>query len=189
MLLYFASSIFYFVNGCLWLIPYIKIWWYMLIRGGRSFCKIIRDPNPHEHARPKYSHDCFRNVWIKQKYINEKQVIRTQRFNCIAKKIMQFLSHTFGYYPHFLRAIFGAYSFSLFWFSVIYFLLRIVGYKLGFVRDLTYRKYRPRRRGSGKSYIISIRYKKNRHRNKRRIKKKRATRSPFVEFRSASKLM
>ena len=35
MLLYFASSTFYFVNGCLWWIRYIKIWWYMLSRGGR----------------------------------------------------------------------------------------------------------------------------------------------------------
>ena len=103
MLLYFASSTFYFVNGCLWWIPYIKIWWYMLSRGGRSFCDIIRNPNPHEHARPKYLHDCFRNFWIKQKYINDKWVIRTQIFNCIAKKILQFSSHTFGYYPHFQR--------------------------------------------------------------------------------------
>ena len=133
MLLYFSSSTFYFVNGCLWWIPYIKIWWYLLSRGGRSFCEIIRDPNPHEHAQPKYLHDCFRNVWIKQKYINEKWVIRTQRFNCIAKKILQFSSHTFGYYPHFFSTIFGAYSFSLFGFPVIYFLSRIVGYKLGFV--------------------------------------------------------
>ena len=115
----------------------------MLSRGGRSFCEIIRDPNPHEHARPKYLHDFSRNVWIKQKYINKKWVIRTQRFNCIARKILQFSSHTFGYYPHFLRAIFGAYSFSLFGFSVIYFLSRIVGYKLGFVRSPTYRKYLP----------------------------------------------
>ena len=49
------------------------------------------------------------------------------------------------------------------------------------MRGPTYRKYRPRRCGSGKSYLRSIRYKKNRHRKKRRIKKKRATRSPFVK--------
>ena len=71
MLLYFASSTFYFVNGCLWWIPYIKISWYMLSRGGRSFCEIIRDPNPHGRARPKYLHDCFRNFWIK-KYISTR---------------------------------------------------------------------------------------------------------------------
>ena len=113
--------------------------------------------------------------------MNKKWVIRKQRFNCIAKKILQFSSHTFRYYPHFLRAIFSAYSFSLFGFSVIYFLSRIVGYKLGFVQGSTYCKYRPRRRGSGKYYLRSIRYKKNRHRKKCRIKKKRATISPFVK--------
>ena len=57
-----------------------------------------------------------------------------------------------------------------------------MGYKLGFVRGPTYHKYCPRRRGYGKSYIRSIRYKKDRHRKKRRIKKKRATRSPFVKL-------
>ena len=127
MLLYFASSKICFVNGCLWWILCICIWWYMLSQGGRSFCEIIRDPNPHEYARPKYSHDWSRNVWIKYIYINEKWVIRTKIFNCIAWKILQFSSHTFGYYPHFLRAIFGAYSFLLFGFSVIYFLSIIVG--------------------------------------------------------------
>ena len=92
-----------------------------------------------------------------------------------------FISHFRILSSFFLRAIFGAYSFSLFGFSVIYFLSRIVGYKLGFVQSSTYRKYLPRRRGSGKSYLRGIRYKKNRHRKKRCIKKKRATRSPFVE--------
>ena len=71
MLLYFTSFTFYFVNGCLGWIPYLKIWLYVLNRGGRSFCEIIRNPNSHEHARPKYLHDCFRNVWMKQKYINK----------------------------------------------------------------------------------------------------------------------
>ena len=102
------------------------------------------------------------------------------------KKILQFSSHTFGYYPHFLSAIFIAYSLSLLGFSVIYFLSRIVGYKLGFVRVPTYHKYCPRRRGSVKSYIRSIRYKKDRHRKKRRINNKRATRSPFVTLFSSA---
>ena len=86
----------------------------------------------------------------------------------------------------FLSAVFGLYSLSLFGFSVIYFLSRIVGYKLGFVRGPTYHKYRPRRHSSGKSYTRIIRYKKDRHRNKRRIKKKRATRSPFVKLFSSA---
>ena len=47
MLLYFTSFTFYFVNGCLWWIPYLKIWLYVLNRGGRSFCEIILNPNPH----------------------------------------------------------------------------------------------------------------------------------------------
>ena len=101
MLLYFASSTICFVNGCFWWIPYIRIWWYMLSRGERSFCEIIRDPNPQRYAWPKYLHDCFRNVWINQKFINEKWVIRTQRFNCIMEKILQFSSYSFGYYSHF----------------------------------------------------------------------------------------
>ena len=90
------------------------------------------------------------------------------------KKILKFSSHTFGYYPHFLSAVFGVYSLSLFGFSVIYTLSIIVGYKLGFVRGPTYCKYLPQRRGYSK-------YKKNRHRKKRRIKKKMSTRSPFVK--------
>ena len=96
-----------------------------------------------------------------------------------------FISH-FRIISSFLSAIFGAYSLSLFGFSEIYFLLRIVGYKLGFVRGPTYQKYVPQRRGSGKSYIRSIRYKKERHRKKRRIKKKRATRSPFMKLFSSA---
>ena len=125
-------------------------------------------------------------LWIRVANDLTKCVIQTQRFNCIMKKILQFLSHTFGYYPHFLSAIFGAYSLSLFGFSVIYFLLRILGYKLGFVQGPTYHKYFPRRRGSGKSSIRSIKYKKYRHRKKRRIKNKRATRSPFVKLFSSA---
>ena len=61
-----------------------------------------------------------------------------------------------------------------------------MGYKLGFVWGPTYRKYRPRRRGSRKSYLRSIRYKKNRHRNKLRIKKKKATISPFLKSLSSA---
>ena len=61
-----------------------------------------------------------------------------------------------------------------------------MGYKFGFVRGPTYHKYFPQRRGSGKYSIRSIKYKKYRHRNKRRIKKKRATRSPFVKLFSSA---
>ena len=49
-----------------------------------------------------------------------------------------------------------------------------------------YHKYFLRRRGSGKYYIRSIRYKKDRHRKKRRIKKKRAPISPFVKLFSSA---
>ena len=59
-------------------------------------------------------------------------------------------------------------------------------YKLGFVQGPTYRKYCPRRRGSEKYSIRSIRYKKYRHRKKRRLKKKRAKRSSFVESSSSA---
>ena len=54
------------------------------------------------------------------------------------------------------------------------------------MRGPTYHKYRPGHRGSGKSYIRSIRYKKDRHIKKRIIKKKRATRSPFVKLLSSA---
>ena len=96
-----------------------------------------------------------------------------------------FISH-FRILSSFLSAVFGVYSFSLFGFSVIYFLSRIVEYKLGFVRGPTYLKYFPQRRGSGQSSIRSIRYKKYRNRKKRRIKKKRATRSPFLKLFSSA---
>ena len=69
---------------------------------------------------------------------------------------------------------------------MIYFLSRILGYKLGFVRSPKYRKYHPRRCGSGKSYRRGIRYKKNWYRKKRLLKKKRATRPPLVESSSSA---
>ena len=68
--------------GCLWWIPYILIWWYMLSRGGRSFCEIIRDPNPHEYARPKHSHYWSRNVWIKI-YISTRNGSYVQRYSIV----------------------------------------------------------------------------------------------------------
>ena len=123
---------------------------------------------------------------LKYIYINERWVLRTKIFNRIARKILQFSSRTFGYYYHFLLAIFGTYSCLLFGFSVIHFLLRIVGYKLGFVRSPKYRKYHPRCCSSGKSYQRGIRYKKNWHRKKRRIKNKRSTIPPLVESSSSA---
>ena len=61
-----------------------------------------------------------------------------------------------------------------------------MGYKFGFVRGPTYHNYFPRRRGYGKYYTRSIRYKRDRHKKKCRIKKKRATRSPFVKLFSSA---
>ena len=91
-----------------------------------------------------------------------------------------FISHIRLLSSFFARYVWCILIFTI-WFLSDILLSRIVGNKLGFVPGPTYRKYRPRRRDSGKSYIRSIRYKKDRHRNKRRIKKKRATRSPFVK--------
>ena len=97
-----------------------------------------------------------------------------------------FISHFRILSSFFERHFWCILTFFLFGFSVIYFLSRIVGYKLGFVRGPTFHNYCPRRRGSGKSSIRSIRYKKYRHRKKRRLKKKRATRSSFVESSSSA---
>ena len=143
-------------------------------QGGRSFCEIIHDSNPHKLPRPLRTHVCVGNFRLK--CINEKWALRTKQFNHIARKTLQFSSHYFGYYPHFLRAIIGTYQFSLFWFSVIYFLSRIVGYKFGMVRTPLCPEYHPRRLHSGRSYRRGTRYAKNWHRKKRNIKQKKTTR-------------
>ena len=82
-----------------------------------------------------------------------------------------FISH-FRILSSFFERLFQCILTFTIWVLSNIFLSRIVGYKLGFVRGPTYHKYRPQRRGSGKSYISSIRYKKDRHRKKRRINKK-----------------
>ena len=98
-----------------------QIWLYVFNRGGQSFCEIIRYPNPHEHARSKYLHDCFRNVWIRQKYINKKKGHTNTEIQLYREKdTVIFISH-FRILSSFLSAIFGAYSLSLFGFSVICF--------------------------------------------------------------------
>ena len=45
---------FCFVNGCLWWIPFIKIWRNLLSYNGRSIFDISIDPNPNDQPK-KYS--------------------------------------------------------------------------------------------------------------------------------------
>ena len=51
--LYFARCNLFFVDGCLWWILYIKIWWHLLSHNERSIFDILIDPNPN--AQPKYT--------------------------------------------------------------------------------------------------------------------------------------
>ena len=57
ILLYFASCTFCFINGCLWWIPYIKLWWMMLSKNGRSVRAIFRDGNPKEGPKEKQNQE------------------------------------------------------------------------------------------------------------------------------------
>ena len=43
---YLASCIFCFMNGCIWWIPFIKIWWHLLSQNGRSIFDTLFDSNP-----------------------------------------------------------------------------------------------------------------------------------------------
>ena len=106
-----------------------------------------------------------------QLYRKEYTAIFISHFRIISSFFALFLVHTHFYYLSSQGYIF---------------LLRIVGYKLGFVRSTKHIKYHSQRRGSGKSYQRGIRYKRNWHRKKRRIKKKRATRPPLVESSSSA---
>ena len=98
--LYFVSYIFCFMNGCLWWIHFINIWWHLLSHNRRSIFDIIIDPNPKE--RPKntpqvicvrgkqYSSvvsEGFHGSWQKEKYnqwylkykvLNENWIFRTK---------------------------------------------------------------------------------------------------------------
>ena len=44
---YFVIYIFCFMNGCLWWIPFIKIWWHLLSYNGGSIFDILIDTNPN----------------------------------------------------------------------------------------------------------------------------------------------
>ena len=153
-------------------------------RGGRSFCGIIRDPNSHEYARPKHLYDWSIYVWISKKYQQEMGPAYKEIQSYCKEDTVIFISHfriLSSFFARYLRCI----LIFTFWVLSDILLSRILGYKLGFVRSPKYRKYYPRRRGSGKSHRRGIRYKKKWHRKKHRIKKKRATRPPLVESSSS----
>ena len=67
----------------------------------RSFAILI-----HMNMHNPNIHMIGPEMSVYKKNINKKWVLCTKRLNRIAKKILQFLSHTFGYSPHFLQAIF-----------------------------------------------------------------------------------
>ena len=106
--------------------------------------------------------------YLKYKSLNENWIVHTKAFNKTAKHIVKFSSRAFGRSPHFIKAIFGVYYFILFSFSVIYFIARIIDYKLGLFRIPKYPDYRPRHRYTGKKYRRGYLYKKNLFLNKRR---------------------
>ena len=163
---------FCFMNGCLWWITFIKIWWHFLSHNGRSIFDILIDPYPN--ARPKntpqvlwvrgkrYSNvisekchgsgqkDKYNPWYLKYKVLNYNWIFCTKAFNKTAKYIVEFSSRTFGRSPHFIKAIFSVYSFILFSCSVIYSIARILGYQLGLVRIPKYPDHRPIRRYPGK---------------------------------------
>ena len=117
------------------------------------------------------------------KNMNESWIVRTKIFNSVATYILTFASQMSGHYPHFLQTMYCSYIFFLFGFSVTYFLSRIVRYKLGIMSHVQkFRKSRPRRHNSTRSYRRGIRYKRNwHHKKKRQINKRRDKRSLLVE--------
>ena len=162
---------------------FFKIWCHLLSHKGRSIFDILIDTNPN--PRPKntprvlwvrgkhYSHfisekchgsgqkDKYNPQFIKSKVLNENWIFCTKAFNKTAKQIVQFSSQKFGLSPHFIKAIFSVYYFILFSCSVIYFIARIIGYKIGLVRITKNPDHRPRRRYPGKNYRRGYRYKNN----------------------------
>ena len=90
----------------------------------------------------------------------------------MAKQIVQFSFRTFGRSPHFIKAGFCVYSFIIFSCFVVYFIPRIIGYKLGLVRIPKYYYYRPRHWYPVKTYQRGCWYKKNWIFKKKRSQKK-----------------
>ena len=86
---------------------------------------------------------------------------------------MQFSSQMFGSSAHSIKAIFSAYSLALFSCALIYFLARIIGYKIGVIKTLKHLSYRPRRRYPGKFYRRGYRSKNNLHHDKKGRRKKK----------------
>ena len=133
MLLYFTRFTFYFVNGCLWWIPYFKIWLYVLNRGGRSFCEIICNPNPHD------THDQNTRIIVSEMsgwniYISTKNGLYEHRDSIVSRKrYCNFISHFWILSSFFDRHFWCILTFTIWVLSNI-FLSIIVGYKLGFVR-------------------------------------------------------
>ena len=169
-----SRATFFFMDVCLWWIPFIKIWWHLLNQNRRSIFDILFYPNSDDRLEntpqvfwvcgKRYSTDisskCRGSIpkdkhptcYLPYKLVNENCIPRTKALNKAAKNILQLSSRTFGRSPHFIRAIFGVYYFLLFSCSVIYFIAIIIGYKLGLVRTPKYTDYRPRRRYPGNNY-------------------------------------
>ena len=181
--LYLVSWIFCFMNGCLWCISFIKIWWHLLSHNRRSIFDILIDPYPN--ARPKNTPQvlwvrgkCYSNFisekihgsgkkdkynpwYLKYKVLNENWISRTEAFDKMAKHIVELSSQIFGRSPHFIMAIFSVNYFIIFSCSMIYFISRILGYKLGLVRIPKYPDHCPRRWYHGKNDRRGYRYKNN----------------------------
>ena len=121
---------------------------------GKGYSNIISETCHGSVQKEKY-YPCY----LKYKVLNENWIFLTKAFNKTAKQIVQLFSRTFGCSPHFIKAFFSAYYFILFSCSVIYFIARILGYKLGLARIPKYPDHRPRRWHPDKNYCRGYWYK------------------------------
>ena len=105
---------FCFINGCLWQIPLIKIWWHLLSHNGISIFDILIDPNPKERPKntpqvlwvrsKRYStvisekchgsgqKDKYNPWYLKYQVLNESWIFYTKAFSKTEKQIVQFSS-------------------------------------------------------------------------------------------------
>ena len=121
---------------------------------GKLYSTVLSEKCHGSWKKEKY------NPWyIKYKVLNENWIFCTKEFNKTAKQIVQFSSWTFGRSPYFIKAIFSVYYLILFSYSVIYFITRILGYKLGLLSIPKYPDHYPKRLYPGKIYQRGNRYK------------------------------
>ena len=119
---------------------------------GKRYSTFISEKNYVSGQKDKY------NPWyLKYKVLNEIGYFVQNHSTKQKNQIVQFSSRTFGRLPHFIKAIFSVYSLILLSCSVIYFITRILGYKLELARIPKYPYHRPRCRYPGNNYLRGYR--------------------------------